>query len=69
VNVSDRKVSKRMKEDEFVAALLVVAKNLLQQLYYLANQDSLMAQHSLKHVELNSKLKQFNLLDIMFTNA
>jgi hypothetical protein len=69
VNFSGRKVSKRVKESEFVAALLVVAKCLLQQLDHLANQDTLRAQYSLKHVELNSKLEQFNLLEITFTNA
>jgi hypothetical protein len=36
---------------------------------HLANQDALRAQDSLKHVKLNSKLEQFNLLEITFTNA
>jgi hypothetical protein len=58
-----------VKESKFAAALLVVAKILLQKLDHLANQDALRAQYSLKHVELNSKLEQFNLLEITFTNA
>jgi hypothetical protein len=47
VNFSGRKVNKRMKEDDFAAALLAVAKILLQQLDHLANEDSLRAQDSL----------------------
>jgi hypothetical protein len=58
-----------MKDDEFAAALLAVAKSLLQQLDHLANQDSLREQYSLKHVKSNFKLEQFNLLDIKFANA
>jgi hypothetical protein len=69
VNFNGRKVSKRVKESKIAAALLAVAKYLLQQLDHLVNQDALRAQYSFKHVELNSKLKQFNLLEIMFTNA
>ena len=64
MNFSGRKVSKRVKESKFA-----VAKCLLQQLDHLANEDALRAQYSLKHVELNSKLEQFNLLEITFTNA
>jgi hypothetical protein len=58
-----------MKEDDFAATLSVVAKILLQKLNHLANQDTLREKCSLNHVKSNSKLKQFNLLDITFTNA
>jgi hypothetical protein len=69
VNFRGRKVSKRVKESEFAAALLALDKSLLQQLDHLASQDALRAQYSLKHVGLDFKLEQFNLLDITFTNA
>jgi hypothetical protein len=69
MNSRGRKVSKRVKESEFAPALLVVAKSLLQQLDHLANQDALRTLYSLKPVKSNSKLEQFNLLDITFTNA
>jgi hypothetical protein len=40
-------VSKRVKESEFSAALLVVDNFLLQQLNYLANKETLIAQDNL----------------------
>jgi hypothetical protein len=69
VNFSGRKVNKRVKESKYVATLLVVVKSLLLHLDHLAKQDSLMAQYSLNHVELNFKLEKFNILNITFTNA
>jgi len=58
-----------VKESVFAAALLAVAKFVLQQLDHLAKQDALRAQCSLKHVELDSKHEQFNLFDITLTNS